>query len=519
MSNRTCALVLLALSVCSPAHSAQVEQLWLYYSTNLQVNANVDRLEPIWRRAAKAGYTHVLLADSKMAKLDDLGGMENVYQANVQRVRKLATELNLQVVPAVFHIGYSNAMLWHDPNLAEGLPVKRAFFVVKNGEARLVADPPVAFNPKPDWKDQNVQIDGGTATVRDPAGNARFTYKLNVSPFRCYHVSVMVRTDGFTGEPRVAAIGDKGSLQYTNLGVKGTQDWREHHIVFNSLDHQTVNVYFGVWGSAKGTLQWKDWSIEEAGLTNVLRRPGAPVVVEGYAEGTDYEPIRDPRLGNTPWKGSYEVWHEPPAIRTKLPDGTKLRVSWYHPAIIYDGQVSACPCEPKTLKLLEEEAKLVRAAWQPKGLMMSHDEIRTMGWDESCVRRNLDAGQILAENVRFCTGLLKGSDVYVWSDMLDPHHNAVKDYYLVRGDLAGSWEGLDKGVVIINWNFGKRDQSLKFFADRGHRQIVAGYYDSKPAQVKEWLASAGKVEGVVGAMYTTWRNQYDGIEEFARYCR
>src|ERR1051326_6353865 len=29
----------------------------------------------------------------------------------------------------------------------------------------------------------------------------------------------------------------------------------------------------------------------------------------------------------------------------------------------------------------------------------------------------------------------------VWSGMFDPFHNAVKDYYLVRDDLTGSWEG------------------------------------------------------------------------------
>ena len=31
------------------------------------------------------------------------------------------------------------------------------------------------------------------------------------------------------------------------------------------------------------------------------------------AEGKDYEPIVDPHLGNDPWKGEYQSWHEPPA--------------------------------------------------------------------------------------------------------------------------------------------------------------------------------------------------------------
>jgi len=89
------------------------------------------------------GYTKILLTDSKFAKLGDLGGMEKQYFGNVEKAKKLAGELKLELVPAMFDIGYSNNMLWHDPNLAEGLPVKDSLFVVKNGEARLVADPHV----------------------------------------------------------------------------------------------------------------------------------------------------------------------------------------------------------------------------------------------------------------------------------------------------------------------------------------------------------------------------------------
>jgi hypothetical protein len=496
---------------------AQQRRLWLYYSTNLQVNENVDKLEQVWRRAAGAGYTHILLTDSKFAKLGDLGDMERRYFANIARTKTIARDLKLELVPALFHIGYSNNMLWHDPNLAEGLPVKEALFVVNNSEARLVADPPVALREKPDWKDEAVNLAGGVATVRDSKGNARFTYKLDVSPFRCYHVAVKIRTDGFSGEPRIQVLGGKGSLQYESLGVKRTQDWKEHHVVFNSLENKQVNLYFGVWGDAKGELQWKDWKIAEAGLVNVLRRAGAPCVVKGYVEGKDYEPIRDPRMGNAQWKGDYEAWHEPPVIKTRgIKDGTQLRVSWHHPAIIYQGQVSCCPSEPKTMELLVDEAKRMQAAWGTRGYMMSHDEFRTMNWDEACVKRNLEAGAILADNVRQCVKLLAGSEVYVWSDMFDPNHNAVKDYYLVRGDLGGSWEGVDKSVIIVNWNFGKRNESLKFFADRGHRQVIAGYYDGPVEQVKQWLEAAGKVQGVVGVMYTTWQNKYEDLERFAQ---
>ena len=66
---------------------------------------------------------------------------------------------------------------------------------------------------------------------------------------------------------------------------------------------------------------------------------------EVLVEGKDFEPVTDPRAGNVAWPGDYEVWHAPPPLKTRLPEGTKLRVSWYHPAIVYDGQVSACIAE------------------------------------------------------------------------------------------------------------------------------------------------------------------------------
>src|SRR5262245_27557059 len=117
----------LSLGFCSVgADAASALQRWLYCSQNLWVDKNIDELETLFRRAAKAGYTHVLLTDSKFSKL---GNMDARYFRNVERVKKLAEELKLEIVPAVFAIGYSNDLLWHDPNLIEALPARDALFV------------------------------------------------------------------------------------------------------------------------------------------------------------------------------------------------------------------------------------------------------------------------------------------------------------------------------------------------------------------------------------------------------
>lgn len=509
------------LCCCSAARADDKPQLWLYWPTNLAVDKNVDELRTQWQRCAALGYDHVLLADSKFAKLGD---MDRHYFANIDKVKQIGRELRVEIVPALFDIGYSNNLLWHDPNLAEGLPVRDQLFVVHDNVATPAAE--AHFPAKVGYKDDVVHVEGNVATVTNNPANARFNYAMRLPPFHRYHVSVWVKTQDYTGQPEVKALaaGDR-SLQWRNLGVKRTQDWTQHHVTFNTLDHDAVTVYFGVWGDAKGTLQWKDWKIEDAGLVHLLRRPGAPFSIktdkgQALAEGKDYDRVVDPNLGNHPWKGEYDAWHEPVPIRTKgLADGTRLLVSYYAPEAVYDEQVAACIEEPKTQELLADQAKRMRAAFGTSGYMMSHDEFRVFGWDASCADKHQTPGEMLADNARFCTQLLSGSTVYVWNDMFDPFHNAVKGpYYLVSGPWTGSWEGLDPSVIIMNWNFGKRDESLKFFADRGHRQVVAGYYDGPIANAEKWVASAKKVKGVVGYMYTTWRHDYSKVGEFAKVC-
>ncbi len=519
--------------LAATAATAPALERWVYVSRNLWVDRQVDDLETLFRSASKAGYTHVLLTDSKFSKLGD---MDARYFRNIERVKKLAAELSLEIVPALFSVGYSNDLLWHDPNLIEALPVKEALFVVQGGEARLQAELPAPLKggdfsdmKQWSWKDDTVTADAGAALIRDPQGaNARIVQTLTLRPFRQYHLSVRVRAQNFRGTPEIKVLAGNHALNHNLLGVKPTQDWTTHHVVFNSLQHTNANLYLGCWGGRTGALWFDDAKLEEVGLLNVVRRDGAPLEVKRdngapLIEARDFERIVDPLMGNKPWKGAYDIFHEPPAIKTSLPDGTQLRVSYHHVVTVHDDQAMICPSEPRTVELLRDQAERMHAAWGAKGYMMSHDEIRVLNWCAACQRRNLDAGAILADNVKTCLGILRevnpGGRIYVWSDMFDPHHNAHKDYYLVRGDLTGSWQGLDKDVIIVPWYFEKRAESLKWFADRGHRQVIAGYYDAAPERVRDWLSAARPHPGVIGVMYTTWESKYGDLEKFAELAR
>ena len=519
---------LLALLLAAPLSA---KERWIYIPTNFQVDESADKVIALLERGAESGYTHAFVIDSKFAHLQTVTA---AYRPNVERVKAAAERLHIELVPGLFPVGYSNDLLFNNPNLAEGLPVKDAPFIVKNSIATIAPDPAVSLpggemNDRSGWGfiDENLTPEEGAMRSPPTDQNARLNRKLTVAPFRQYHVSVRIRSEGFSGSTaEIKAIGKDGrQLQWTSLKAPADSDWKTYDVTFNSLDSTEIDLYFGIWSGHKGTLWWDDARIEECGPSNLLLRPGAPFVMKKadgtlLKEGSDYEKPDNSTTGNTPWPGAFLPWITPPEIRVKnIPDGELLRISYSHTHIVYDEQVSACVEEPETRELLKKNAAEVSALFGAKTYMMSHDEWRVLGWDKSCMDSGKTAGEIAAENLRLCTGYIRekvpAARLLVWNDMFDPFHNATKDYYLVRDSYEGSWKGLEPGVEIMNWNFGKRAESLAFFEKLGHPQVIAGYYDDDLANVSAWLDAAKNTKGVKGFMYTTWRNDYSNLEKVA----
>ena len=201
--------------------------------------------------------------------------------------------------------------------------------------------------------------------IRDAKGtNARLVQKLNLKPFRQYHLSVRVKTKDFKGTPEVKILAGNRGLNFDSLGAKATQEWTTHHVVFHSLEHTNANLYLGAWGATSGELWFDDAILEETAFVNLVRRPGAPLqVVDGSGkelkEGVDFEALNDPKMGRHSWAGSYDVWHVEPKLRLKagVAEGTKLKVSCYHAVTVNDDQAMICPSEPKTMELLRDQAK------------------------------------------------------------------------------------------------------------------------------------------------------------------
>jgi hypothetical protein len=176
--------------------------------------------------------------------------------------------------------------------------------------------------------------------------------------------------------------------------------------------------------------------------------------------------------------------------------------------------------EDRLYDVWSEAVRLVQDTISPKRYFLSMDEIRQGGWCETCVSRGLTAGQMLGDCITRLSGIIKrvnpGAEVIVWSDMLDPNHNAKKDYYLFNGDFAGSWERIPGDVIIACWRYEIRNESLRHFDGAGFRTLGCGYYDVDNAnRAGDWAESMSKTPRAWGIMYTTWEDNYGFLEKFA----
>jgi hypothetical protein len=110
----------------------------------------------------------------------------------------------------------------------------------------------------------------------------------------------------------------------------------------------------------------------------------------------------------------------------------------------------------------------------------------------------------IRKSAQIVRDLRPDAKVWLWSDMVDPYHNA-KDgpYYFVDGSWEGSWEGADPDIGIANWAGHLKGKNCRWFADRGHQQVLCGYYDYD------------EDGSAIAAMHTSWQERFDTLEAWA----
>lgn len=519
--------------------------VWIF-GWDLERDEDVASVERLLQVAAENGLNGALVSFG----LDRLCKRSPRFFERLQAIQRTAARFNVELIPSVFSVGYGGGILSHNRYLAEGLPVRDALFVVKGGRATPVPDRPVQivngnfeqFTGNRligfDFHDQPSQVSFvDTEVFRSPKaslrmenfrsnqhGHGRVMQQVSVQPYRCYRVSCWVKTEQLDppGAFRIQVLAGERALAPIEFNIPQTSDWTRYTFIFNSLQFDRVRLYAGVWGGRSGRFWLDDWQIEEVGPLNVLFRPGTPVVVkdeEGtlYQQGLDYQQLEDPSYN------PYQVDRDAPTLRltsgTRIKEGQRLRVSWYHSQRIHDSQITVCMGESQLYEIFEHEAALLARYLRPKRVLLSMDEIRMGGTCQACQGR--DMAQLLADCVRRQVESLRrhnpGIQIYIWSDMFDPNHNAHDNYYLVQGDFTGSWRFVPKDLIMTVWGGTPRPESLRFFTQQGFGVLIACYYDADDLeQVKGWIRAAHDLPGVRGLMYTPWTRRYELLAEFGQ---
>ena len=132
------ALVLLLILSNSLCRGKDYAYRWVYVSRSLRADGDVADIRNIARTASEHGLNGMVLA----AGLDRLDRQPQDYFARLEKVKRICQQYKIEIIPIVFSVGYGGSVLAQDRNLAAGIPVKDALFVVDRGLARLVPDPP-----------------------------------------------------------------------------------------------------------------------------------------------------------------------------------------------------------------------------------------------------------------------------------------------------------------------------------------------------------------------------------------
>ena len=130
-------LLLLLVFASSPLCLAKTyPHRWVFVSRLLRTDQDVADVERIVKTASAHGLNGMVFSSG----LDWLDRQPAENLDRLASVRDICQQHGVEIVPNIFSVGYGGSVLAYDRNLAAGIPVIDAPFVVKDGEARLESD-------------------------------------------------------------------------------------------------------------------------------------------------------------------------------------------------------------------------------------------------------------------------------------------------------------------------------------------------------------------------------------------
>jgi hypothetical protein len=561
---------------------------YLFLSINCMSNTQTDNAIAAIQSAQSAGFTDVIFFTSSTLTTNRL---QQTWINNYKAVLNACKTNGLTVTLGIPDES-SGEHQFIDPDMSAAYPTW-GYFYVSGGYADLIADPAEpATIWNGGWEsdqmgpgdnyiagcrsadvpyvsvDDTVSANSGGRSLRfdlDAAasqGYARIRLRpISVVPWRHYRITAWVYTDGVSNPNSftISPADEDGTRyldyvdDYANNIPSSTDDWFRVDVVFNSLEVDTINLWVGCYGKSTGTLWLDDLEIAQVGLLNVIRRDdfesdSAPLVVQSsngqttYVEGVHFARVTDPLNrwssgSSPPYAKNNTYWrvHEDPSIEIidhdTIPDGTTLKVSWYHPLWVKTYMQA-------DLQLPEAQAVVFSAVDYVNALyaevygaacqhwMCGYDELRMGGANKWYSDTGATPAQALGWSVNDFWDKIRtkhaSADLLLWSDMFNPYQNAVDKYYLWKGDLTNAHSYISHPFKVYNWTTTSLRDAANWFSARYINQIISiNVRGTGQVGFESYTASMTTTHDVLkggpslsGVGYTTWAYDYSHILDF-----
>ena len=516
---------------------------WVFSHGYGRTPGDVIKIKALVETAADHGLNGIVLS---AFGLDEVSRWQEADVAFLEEIKALCDERDVELIPIGFSAGHGGGALKHDRNFAAALPITIEL-VAAGGKAAQVFSKgnlirnggfekhhgerfeSYSFHDQPgevSFVDTRIAA-SGNASIRfenfskDRHGLGRIMQEVQVKPGCSYRLSAKIKTQDLQplSGVRLLVLKEKDTLMLKLVDVRPTQDWTEISAEFTNYSETEVRVYAGIWRGTKGKFWLDDLELREVGsLSGIVRRDGTPLELRSrdrdmtFVEGTDFAAVKN--IGR--------LDHIELPADTRIREDENLVLSCYKTSFVHKTrgrQTSLCMSNPDLYVYWETQAHELYEMIGYKKFLLSMDEIRNGGGCELCRQSGKSMAQILGECITRQYEILKkidpGIEVLIWSDMLDPGHNAREDYFGVVGSFSGSWKYVPEDLIIVCWHQGNRNKSLKFFSERGFRTIGAAYYDTGDLDgSREWLESLQRTPGATGIIYTSWKKQYRLLADF-----
>ena len=208
--------LLVMFSLASHAAPYPDRFVWIF-GWGLGKDSDVAAINSVLDTAGQHGLNGAMVSFG----LDTLSQKSPDYFQHLDTVKQACDRNKLELIPAIFGVGYGGTGLAHDRNLAEGLLVDDAPFVVNGSEARFVPDDSVRlrnggfeeftknkfkgfnFHDQPgeiSFVDTQIKHSGAAALrlenfTANPHGHGRVMQEIRVTPHRCYRINLWVKTE------------------------------------------------------------------------------------------------------------------------------------------------------------------------------------------------------------------------------------------------------------------------------------------------------------------------------------